>query len=116
MTSRSPARWLAPLALVAALLAVGLVYQSTTGDESSSSTPSSSTTGDEGGSRTSTGARTTRTTGGGSGGGASRYTVKSGDTLGAIAESTGVPVDELVELNPDLDAQSLRVGQRIKLR
>ena len=39
------------------------------------------------------------------------YTVRAGDTLGAIAEETGVTVDELLELNPDVDPQSLTVGQ-----
>jgi LysM repeat protein len=44
------------------------------------------------------------------------YVVKSGDTLGGIAESTGVPVERLKELNPGLDQFSLVAGQRIKLR
>jgi LysM repeat protein len=44
------------------------------------------------------------------------YTIKAGDTLGAIAESTGVPVDTLQELNPELDPQALIAGQKIKLR
>jgi len=44
------------------------------------------------------------------------YVVKKGDTLGGIAESTGVPVERLQELNPGLDQFSLVAGQRIKLR
>ncbi len=44
------------------------------------------------------------------------YTVEPGDTLGGIAESTGVPVDTLQELNPELDPQALIAGQKIKLR
>jgi LysM repeat protein len=44
------------------------------------------------------------------------YVVKSGDTLGGIAETTGVPVERLKELNPGLDQFSLVAGQRIKLR
>ena len=44
------------------------------------------------------------------------YTVKLGDTLGLISEKTGVPVERLQELNPDLDPQELVVGQKIKLR
>ncbi|HEY6780051.1 MAG TPA: LysM domain-containing protein [Thermoleophilaceae bacterium] len=44
------------------------------------------------------------------------YTVKTGDTLGAIAEQTGVSVEQLQELNPELDPQALVSGQRIKLR
>ena len=44
------------------------------------------------------------------------YVVKQGDTLGGIAEDTGVPVERLEELNPGLDQFSLVAGQRIKLR
>jgi LysM repeat protein len=44
------------------------------------------------------------------------YVVKSGDTLGGIAEKTGVPVERLQELNPGLDQFQLVAGQRIKLR
>lgn len=43
------------------------------------------------------------------------YTVKSGDVLSAIAEKTGVSLDRILELNPDLDPQTLRAGQKIKL-
>jgi LysM repeat protein len=44
------------------------------------------------------------------------YVVKTGDTLGSIAEKTGVPVEKLQELNPELDPQALVSGQKIKLR
>lgn len=44
------------------------------------------------------------------------YTVKAGDTLGGIAEETGVPVERLQELNPDMDPQALVSGQKLKLR
>jgi LysM repeat protein len=44
------------------------------------------------------------------------YRVKLNDTLGLIAEKTQVPVERLQELNPELDPQSLVVGQRIRLR
>jgi LysM repeat protein len=42
--------------------------------------------------------------------------VRSGDTLGGIAEKVDVPVDRILELNPKVDPQSLRAGQRLKLR
>ena len=45
-----------------------------------------------------------------------RYVVKPGDSLSTIAEETGVPVDELVVLNPDLDPQALSSGASVKLR
>lgn len=44
------------------------------------------------------------------------YTVKTGDTLGSISEKTGVGVEQLVELNPQLDPQALVSGQKLKLR
>ena len=44
------------------------------------------------------------------------YTVQTGDTLGAIAEKTGVSVERLLVLNPELDPQALVAGQRIRLR
>jgi len=44
------------------------------------------------------------------------YTVKEGDSLSAIAERTGIPVDRIEQLNPDLDPQALTIGQKLKLR
>jgi LysM repeat protein len=114
MAFRSPARWLAPIALLAALAAVGLVYQSATEDTPSSS-GSTSKNERKGDGKTSKSGRSTaaRTTAADS---PKTYRIKSGDTLGAISASTGVSIEELQELNPDLDASSLSVGQRIKLR
>jgi LysM repeat protein len=42
--------------------------------------------------------------------------VKLNDTLGLISEKTGVPVERIEALNPELDPQNLIVGQKIKLR
>jgi hypothetical protein len=44
------------------------------------------------------------------------YTVKTGDTLGGISRKTGVSVQRIQELNPDLDPQALVSGQQLKLR
>ena len=44
------------------------------------------------------------------------YVVQSGDTLSSIAEETGVTVERLQELNPDIDPQILVSGQKLKLR
>jgi LysM domain len=44
------------------------------------------------------------------------YRVKLNDTLGLIAEKTDVPIERLEQLNPELDPQNLIVGQRIRLR
>ncbi len=46
----------------------------------------------------------------------STYTVKAGDTLGSISEKTGVNVEQLQELNPELDPQAMVAGQKLKIR
>jgi LysM repeat protein len=104
--ARSPLRLLAPLALVVVAIAVvGVLLSSDSGGGDESGRPSAG--------RTTTAARTqpkrTRAT-------RATYTVKTGDTLGGISEKTGVPIDRLQELNPNLDPQALVSGQKIKLR
>lgn len=47
---------------------------------------------------------------------ATTYTVQTGDTLTSIAHRTGVPVNELLALNPEVDPQILIAGQTLKLR
>ncbi len=44
------------------------------------------------------------------------WIVHSGDTLGAISLKTGIDVNTLQALNPNLDPQTLLEGQRIALR
>jgi hypothetical protein len=46
---------------------------------------------------------------------ASAYSVRSGDTLGTIAERFGTTVDELLVLNPGIDPHALRVGQSLRV-
>ncbi len=106
MPYRSPARFLAPLALIAAFFAVYTVVKPTS--ESSSDEPARTET-------TSTSTTTSTTSKTSSKPTRKSYTVKSGDVLSGIAESTGVPLERLLELNPDLDPQTLRSGQKIKL-
>jgi LysM repeat protein len=108
MAGRSPARFIAPLALVAFALALFIVVTSTTGDG-----------GDETGARgTSAPAEATpkpskrerkrkaRKT----------YTIKAGDTPSGIAVKVDVPLDQILELNPELDPQTLTPGTKIRLR
>ena len=101
MTFSRPARVLAPLVLLACAAAVLLVVQKTLQDDPS---PSSATT------VTTTTTRTTKVSTN------KTYRVRSGDTLGAISVRVDVPVDQLLKLNPDVDPQSLRAGQRLRLR
>jgi LysM repeat protein len=105
---RSPARLFAPVALVVSLAAVALVVSNSTGNDNNGSDGDSATrtaeptVPQEGRQQQ----RPTRTF----------YRVRLNDTLGLIAEQTGVPVEQLEALNPELDPQNLIVGQRIRLR
>lgn len=100
-------RLLAPLALVVCALAVAFVASSSLGGEDEP-TPAASTAGTQSGT-TSTSTKTSTTS-------RKTYVVKSGDSLSLIAEKTGVGVEELVRLNPGVDPQSLRTGQKLKLK
>jgi LysM repeat protein len=44
------------------------------------------------------------------------YVVQQNDTLDGIAAKTGVSVDQLQKLNPDVDTQALAPGSTLKLR
>lgn len=46
---------------------------------------------------------------------ATAYSVRSGDTLGTIAERFGTTVDQLLVLNPGIDPRALRVGQSLRV-
>jgi LysM repeat protein len=112
MAARSPARFLAPLALLGFVLALGLIVTHSSSDSGSGSgtrsgqeQPASSPTAASGGKSASSKSKGPRF-----------YTVKVGDTPSAIAEKTGVPLTQIEQLNPDLDPQALSPGERIKLR
>lgn len=47
---------------------------------------------------------------------AKTYEVQPGDTLTKISHQTGVPVSELIGLNPEVDPQILIAGETLKLR
>ncbi len=104
---RSAGRMLAPLALLLSVAAVLAVVQASTdsgdskGDTAKESATEQSTAQD-----TTERPRRQRP----------NYTVKLNDTLGLISEKTGISVERIEELNPELDPQNLIVGQKIKLR
>ena len=112
MPSRTPGRYLAPAALVAAAVAVYLVGFNG-GSDGGSDSKSPASTSKTAGNRTSTASRPAATTTAPS---AKTYTVQAGDVLSSIADKTGVSVEQLQELNPNADAQSLRIGQTLKLQ
>jgi LysM repeat protein len=97
------ARIFAALALVAAVLAVVLLVSTGLKNDSSSKK------GRHSGNATTQESTHHRTK-------AKSYTVKTGDTLTAIAHQTGVSVAEIQALNPEVDPQILIAGQTLKLR
>jgi LysM repeat protein len=108
MAGRSPARFLAPLALVAFAVALFVIVTSTSGGgEGGAGTPASDTSRPE--------ATATPATDGADRPRRRVYIVKPGDTPSGIAEKTGVTLEQLEEANPDLDPQLLAPGQRIRL-
>jgi LysM repeat protein len=98
---RSPARVFAPLALVACAVAVLAIVGGGGGSGGSKSTSTTSLS-------TTTTTRATKHH-------KRTYTVKEGDVLSQIAIKTGVPLATIQQLNPNVDAQSLHAGQKIKL-
>ncbi|HEX2162047.1 MAG TPA: LysM domain-containing protein [Thermoleophilaceae bacterium] len=107
-SSRSSARILAPAAIAVCALAVLVVIGSSlSGGGSSGGDPSVSQPASQQTAGTAERPRPRQR---------ANYTIKAGDTLGGIAEQTGVPVETLQELNPELDPQALIAGQKIKLR
>ena len=100
---RSPARWLAPIALLACAFAVyTVVHNGLQSSTSTSTKPKASATQSTHSAKRKKHRR--------------RYVVKAGDTLSAISVKTGVSLDTIRRLNPNLDAQTLRTGQKVKLR
>jgi LysM repeat protein len=100
MADRSPARFLAPLALIAIVVALALVVQLSSTGTSTSAVSSG---------RAARHARPARPR-------ARVYVVRDGDNLTVIATKTGVSLDRLQQLNPGIDPQALHAGQRLKLR
>ena len=106
---RNIARFFAPLALVAFGVALAMVILSFTNEQEDAGGGPRTTT-ESGQQTTPQNAESHRRQR------RAFYRVKLNDTLGLIAEKTGVPVERLQELNPELDPQNLIVGQRVKLR
>ena len=100
------ARFLAVLAVVAAAIAVFAVVSGSL-DSSEEDGRSGKRSGQEQQqTQTQTQTQTSQET----------YVVQPGDSLGAIAEETGVSVERLEELNPQVDPQALQAGVTLRLR
>jgi hypothetical protein len=107
--ARSPLRFLAPIVLfAAAFVAILVILLSSGGGEAppAGGPATEQAAGEEEPGQDESGQRVNQ----------DRYEVETGDTLGSIAEKTGVSEGEIQELNPGIDPQALIAGQRIKLR
>jgi len=105
MAYRTPARWLAPLALVGAVVAILLVVNSDSSKSSKSGSGATVTSSSTSSTSTTATPKTHHRF----------YIVKSGDVLSGIAAKTGVPLPQIMRLNPHVDAQTLTVGAKLKL-
>jgi LysM repeat protein len=107
--SRKGLARLAAVVAIAAFVIAFLVVLGNSGNDrhSSGQTPPTNTSTRTTGTTTTTGSKFAHRR---------SYTIKSGDTLGAIAIKTGVSVSTLEDLNPGLDPQGLVAGQKLKLR
>ena len=106
-----------PLALIAVLVAfLAIVTSSGDSGGASSNEPASTTSTNTTTTKRSTKAKAKakakvkKETAGGT------YTVQVGDTLGGIADKTGVPLQRIEELNPNVDPHAMTAGQEIKLK
>src|SRR5262245_35255498 len=109
MAGRSPARFIAPLALVAVAIALFMVLNSSLNESGGNGAPGQTSGNGPSATATPDGGKKERK-------GPRRYRVKAGDTPTSISDKTGVPLEEILRLNPDLDPQTLSPGERIKLR
>jgi LysM repeat protein len=118
-TRRSPARFLAPLALIAALVAfLAIVNGSSTNNSSTTDTTTTPTqqTTSTAKKKAAGAAAGTKTAKSKSSTGKTTYTVQVGDTLGGIADKTGIPLARIQTLNPNVDPHAMVTGQKIRLK
>ncbi|WCB95584.1 hypothetical protein DSM104299_04333 [Baekduia alba] len=110
MRRRSPARWLAPLALVTCAVAIyTVVDHELLSDDGGAKTTSStkSSTGNATGTTSTTKRKSTKKS--------KTYVVKSGDSFSVIASKEDIDIAALQEANPKVDASALHPGQKLKL-
>ena len=112
---RSPARFLGPLALIVVVVAFFAIVSGSSNHGGGSTSPnvgSTQTTSKDSSttSRTGTNAATPKPSG------PKYYVVKIGDSFSAIAVKTGVTLEKLQALNPNVDSNAMTAGQKIRLR
>ena len=113
---KSPARFLAPLALIIALVAFMAIVTSSGGGGSTTSSDVTQSTTSAARSSTTAAKSTTTAAKKKAAGGKRFYTVQAGDTLGGIASKTGIPLATIQTLNPNVDPNAMTTGQKIRLK
>jgi LysM repeat protein len=109
MAARSPARFLAPLALLAVIGALYLIVKPQSAGDSGSATPAATTQPAKKQTASKKSAAKKHKT-------PKSYTVQPGDTPSGIADKAGISLAELEALNPSLDPQALAPGEKLKLK
>src|SRR3954470_6709108 len=107
MAGRSPARFLAPIALIAFAIALYSVVKDSSapaGGNSGATTTTATPTASAKSAKKKSSKHKRKT-----------YTVKAGDTPSGIAEKNDISLEKLLELNPNLDPQTMAPGQKIRL-
>jgi LysM repeat protein len=107
MFGRNPARFLAPIALIAVVFALYSVVKDANAPKSGSDS------GVQTSQPTATATKSSKKSAKKSK--KKMYTVKSGDTPSGIADKYNISLATLEKLNPKLDPQSLSPGQRLKV-
>jgi LysM repeat protein len=106
MAARSPARFLAPLALLAVIGALYLIVDpKSSGGGGGASTVTEQPTATPTPKKSAKKKKSAKT-----------YTVKAGDTPSGIASAAGISLTKLESLNPSLDPQALAPGTKLKLK
>ena len=95
---------LGPLALVAVLIAIGVIVSTNTGDTNKAEQDTKAHINSEGSDKKD-GPENPKT-----------YVVEEGDTLSGVAEKFDVSVKRLERLNPDIDPQTIGAGQELQIR
>jgi LysM repeat protein len=97
-------RVLGPLALIAVLIAIGVIVSTNTGDSNKAEQATKAHINSEGKSKKD-GPENPKT-----------YVVEEGDTLSGVADKFDVSVKRLERLNPDIDPQTIGAGQELQIR
>jgi LysM repeat protein len=100
MVAKHPGRYLAPVAIIAVAVAVGLIVRGGVDTHHAAVAPPTH--------RLPTSRPVARTK--------RFYVIKPGDSLSTISVKTHVPIATLKALNPSIDPNALQTGQRLRLR